>query len=174
MNVVNIHDRSVYIPPPPPYENVKKLIGQVEAILWSSEQMSEEDKKAYDTALIGLSRFLANTRLSESLIHWDYQANLRKATPALFDAKGTLNELPYIGMIIALLAQQKKKSHLKRKVHLGQRESLIDEVIDRFIQISWESPNDAISIVTGKIRLSIAKKEYAIGEKPIDEIPKVA
>ncbi len=144
-NVVNI-DGSDHIQKQAP---TRKLTGAVESI--SSYEvgkiLTESEKKEYAEAEVYIQRFLKRTRIQANLLSGDYQAWLKLVAPIFFDAQGTLKELPFLNILIALLARLKKKAPQKYPMQYSdEKMQKLDTIVGHFIQKSGESPSDATTL----------------------------
>lgn len=69
-------------------------------------------------------------------------------TPIFFDSDGKLSELPYLNILIALLARLKKQTKTKFPIHQSNdMMQQLDAIVDSFIGKDGASPNDATAIL---------------------------
>ncbi len=65
---------------------------------------NREGKKNYKEAESVVHNFLSQARIQANLLTGDYQAGLKLVSPIFFDSEGKLSELPYLNILVALLA----------------------------------------------------------------------
>ena len=116
---------------------------RIEELLWNTAK-KEELRNAENT----IQDFLSRTRIQANLLTWNYQTGIKMVTPIFFDSDGKLSELPYLNILVALLARLKKQT--KTKFPIQQSDDMtrqLDAIVDSFIGKNGTSPNDATAIL---------------------------